>query len=158
MIYTSLRHLLCEWKQSFVSISCPSCCSWVCDFPAAEYPAAGWTEFTPFAYQPRKTLSRRVWEEAIEGPTVQVVDFWFGILWSSMWSGYTPIWFLSTFCCVYNGCLNYKARNSKLLKLARITALKWRTDSDDRDWPWEKMRGRTSHQMMLVGEVGDVGV
>ena len=36
-----------------VCIFCPSCCSWVHDFPAAEYPAAGWTEFAPFAYQPR---------------------------------------------------------------------------------------------------------
>ena len=26
-----------------------SCSSWAHDFPAAEYPAAGWTEFTPFA-------------------------------------------------------------------------------------------------------------
>ena len=37
------------------------------------------TEFKPFAYQPRKTVSRRVWEEAIEGPTGQVVNFWFVI-------------------------------------------------------------------------------
>ena len=67
------------WNFKFIS-----CCSWVRDFPAAEYPAAGWTEFTPFAYQPRKKLSRRVWEEAIEGPTGQVVDFWLVMFWLVM--------------------------------------------------------------------------
>ena len=42
---------------------------------------------------------------------------------------------ISTFCCVYNGCLisrgfrnSDKAQNSKWLKSVRITALKWRMD------------------------------
>ena len=35
------------------------------------------------------------------------------IFWSSMWSRYTPIWFLSTFWFVYNSCLNSRYfRNS----------------------------------------------
>ena len=73
LIHTSGINL---FQISAVCIFLPFCCSWACDFPAAEYPAAGWTEFTQFAYQPRNTLSRRVWGEAIEGPTGQVIDFW----------------------------------------------------------------------------------
>ena len=149
-----------HWNFKFIS-----CCSWVRDFPAAEYPAAGWTEFTPFAYQPRKKLSRRVWEEAIEGPTGQVVDFWLVMFWlvmfySSMWSGYTtPLWFRSTFCCIYI----MAAWTQDISEIQ--TELEFEISQIDENhcsqmkiwplWPWsprKKIRGRTSHEIILAGD------
>ena len=170
MIYTLLTHLLWIFQNVAVCIFCNL------DFeihlllflssrlPSCRIPSCWMDGIHAICLSTKKKVVTESLRRGIKGPTGQVVNFWLVMFWlvmfySSMWSGYTPLWFRSTFCCVYI----MAAWTQDISEI--LTELKFEISQIDENhcsqmkirllWPWsprKKIRGRTSHQIILAGD------